>query len=163
MPGLPYDRPMADPGERVASDLKSAIRAGNRERVGTLRLLLADLKNQEIRDRGEGGGGRLDDEAFAGVVRKGIKQRKEAAEQFRKGGREEAAAREEREAEILAGYLPAQAGEDEIRAAIEAFVEEQGLEGRAAIGRLMQAMIARFGARADGATINRIAREVLEC
>jgi len=153
---------MAEPRERVESDLKAAMRAGDKERLGTLRLLLSELKNQEIRSRGEGGGGKLDDEAFAGVVRKGIKQREEAAEQFRKGGREDAAAREEREAEILAGYLPEQAGEDEIRAAVEAFVAEEKLEGRAAIGRLMQAMIARFGARADGATIHRIAREVLE-
>ena len=153
---------MADPRERVESDLKAAMRAGDAERRGTLRMLLADLKNQEIRGRGEGGGGALDDEAFAGVVRKGIKQRHEAAEQFRKGGREDAAAREEREAGILESYLPRQAGEDEIRAAIEAFVEEQGLSGRAAIGRLMQATIGRFGARADGATIHRIAREVLE-
>lgn len=138
------------------------MRAGDKEKLGTLRMLLSELKNQEIRGRGEGGGGALDDEAFVAVVRKGIKQRHEAAEQFRKGGREESAAQEEREAGILETYLPDQAGEDEIRAVIEAFIAEEGLSGKAAIGRLMQAMIGRFGARADGATINRIAREALE-
>lgn len=153
---------MAGPRERVESDLKAALRAGDKERLATVRMLLSELKNQEIRGRGEGGGGGLDDEAFAGVVRKGIKQRQEAAEQFRKGGREDAAAREEREAAILESYLPQQADEGEIRAAVEAFVAEEKLEGRAAMGRLMQAMIGRFGARADGATIHRIAREVLE-
>ena len=94
-------------------------------------------------------------------MRKAIKQRGEAAEQFRAGGRPELADKEEREAAILEAYLPQQAGEAELRAAIAAFVAAEGLAGPKGIGPVMRAMLARFGAAADGATINRLAREIL--
>lgn len=142
--------------QRVESDLKTALKARDKERVSTLRLLLAEIKNERIR-RGED----LDEAAFVAVVRRGVKQRHEAAKQYRDGGREESAAQEEREAEILEGYLPRQADEAEIRKAVEAFVAEEGLSGPGAIGPVMKAMMAKFGGRADGGTINKIAREAL--
>lgn len=147
---------MATPQERVESDLKTALKSGDKERLSTLRMLLSEVKNERIRR-----GGEVDDAGFAALVRKGIKQRHESAEQFRRGGREESAAREEREAETLAEYLPQQAGEAEVRAAIEELVAAEGLSGPAAIGRVMKETLARFGPRADGATVSRIAREVL--
>lgn len=142
--------------QRVESDLRSALKARDKEKVSTLRLLLAELKNERIR-RGED----LDEAAFVGVVRRGVKQRHEAAKQYRDGGREETAAKEEREAEILESYLPRQADEAEIRKAVEGFVATEGLSGPGAIGPVMKAMMAKFGGRADGGTLNRIAREVL--
>lgn len=144
------------PRERVEADLKTAMKAGEKERVGTLRMLLAEVKNEQIR-RGD----EVDEEGFVQLVRSAIKRRHEAAEQFRKGGREESAAKEEREAEHLEEYMPEQAGEEEIRAAVESFVAEHGLSGPQAMGRVMGAMMQHFGARADGATVNRIARDVL--
>lgn len=132
------------------------MKAGDKERLGTLRMLLADVKNERIRR-----GGEVDEAGLVALVRKGIKQRHESAEQFRRGGREADALREEREAEILGGYLPQQVGDDEVRAAVVALVESEGLSGPAAIGRVMKETMARFGSRADGAAINRIAREVL--
>lgn len=147
---------MSTPQERVQDDLKTAMKAGEKERVGTLRMLLAELKNERI-----AAGGEVDEQRFAALVRKGIKQRHEAAEQFRKGGREESAAKEEREAEQLEAYLPQQASEAEIRAAVEAFIAQENLSGPAAMGRVMKETMGRFGARADGATVSRIAREVL--
>ena len=148
--------PMSEPRQRVESDLKTAMKGGDKERVATLRMLVAEIDNERIRR-----GSAVDEEAFVPLVRRGIKQRHEAAEQFRRGGREESAAKEEREAEILAGYLPQQAGEEEVRAAVERFAEEQGLSGPADMGRVMGAMMKHFGTRADGSTVNRIAREVL--
>lgn len=142
--------------QHVESDLRSALKARDKEKVSTLRLLLAELKNERIR-RGED----LDEAAFVGVVRRGVKQRHEAAKQYRDGGREETAAKEEREAEILESYLPRQADEAEIRKAVEGFVATEGLSGPGAIGPVMKAMMAKFGGRADGGTLNRIAREVL--
>ncbi len=141
---------------RVEAELKAAMKAREAEKVSTLRLLLAEVKNERIRL-----GQDLDEPAFAAVVQKGIKRRQEAAEQYRKGAREEAAAKEEREAAILQAYLPEQVSEDEIRAAVTEVIRAQGLNGPAALGQVMKAMMARFRGRADGAVVNRIARETL--
>jgi uncharacterized protein YqeY len=81
--------------------------------------------------------------------------------QYRSGGREELAAREEAEIQTLSAYLPAQVDEGQIRAAIQEVVDARGLSGPAAMGPIMKEMIARFGSSADGATINSLAREVL--
>jgi len=145
------------PQQRVEQDVKQAMKAGDKERLSTLRMLLAELTNERIRS-----GSEVDEEALAAVVRKGIKQRKDAAEQFRKGGREESAAKEEREAVTLEEYLPKQADEAEIRAFLEKLVAEQGLSGPSAIGKVMGPTLKHFGARADGATVNRLARQVLK-
>ena len=136
--------------------MKEALRAGEKERLSTLRMLVSELRNEEIR-----GTGPLDDAGFVRVVQRAIKQRREAADGFRAGAREELAAKELREAEILAAYLPQQVGEDELRQAAEALVREQGLQGPAATGAAMKAMMARFAGRTDGATVSRIVREVL--
>jgi uncharacterized protein YqeY len=148
---------MTTPQQRIESDLKTAMKAGDKERLSTLRMLLADVKNERIRR-----GGEVDEAGLVALVRKGIKQRQESAEQFRRGDREEQAAKEEREAEHLGEYLPQQASEEEIRAAVEELVEAEDLSGPAAMGWVMRATMERFGSRADGAVVNRLAREVLE-
>jgi len=147
---------MTTPQERIEADLKTAMKAGEKERLGTLRMLLTEVKNDRIKR-----GAEVDEAGFAALVRKAIKQREESVEQYRKGGRPELAEKEEREAGMLAAYLPAQADPAQIRAAVEAFVAERGLSGPAGIGQVMKEMLARFGSAADGATINKIAREVL--
>jgi len=144
------------PQPRIEADLKAALKAGEKEKLQTLRLLLAEIKNERIRR-----GGEVDEAGFVGLVRKAIKQREEAAAQYRAGQRQELAAKEESEAAILAGFLPAAADEGEIRAAVAALIAERGLSGPQAIGPVMKEMLARFGTSADGATINRIARELL--
>ena len=83
------------------------------------------------------------------------------AGQYRKGNREELASREEREAEILSGYLPPQVGEEELRSAIATLVETEGLAGPAAIGAIIKAMMTKYAGQTDGGTINKIARAVL--
>jgi len=147
---------MTTPIDRIQSDVKAAMKARESERLATLRMLLAEMKNVKIEL-----GRDLDDDAFVAVVRRAVKQRKDSVEQYRQGGREDLASREEREIVILDAYLPQQAGEDEVRAAIRDFVASAGLAGPKAIGQVMKAMLAHFGARCDGATINRLAREVL--
>lgn len=144
------------PQDRIQTDLKAALKARDKLRVSTLRMLLTEIKNERIR-RGE----EVDEPGLTGLVRKAIKQRHEAAEQYRKAGREETALQEEKEAEILDDYLPEQADEEEIRKAVTDYVQAEGLAGPAAIGPVMREMMARFGARADGGAINRIARSVL--
>jgi len=144
------------PQQRIEADLKAAMKAGEKERLSTLRMLLTDIKNEKIRRLGE-----VDEAGLVSLVRKAIKQREEAAAQYKTGGREELAAKEESEARMLAEYLPAQVDEGQIRAAIQELVAARGLAGPAAIGPIMKEMLARFGSAADGSTINRIAREAL--
>ncbi len=147
---------MSTPQDRIQSDLKDALKAKDKERLGTLRMLLAEIKNEKIKN-----GREVDDKAFVGLVRKAIKQRKDSAEQYRAGDRAELADKEDREAALLEVYMPQQASEDEIRRAIEAYVAQEGLSGPRGIGPVMKAMIAEFGGNADGKTINQIARQVL--
>src|SRR4051812_40995516 len=152
----PMTTPTPPPQQRLETDVKDAMRASDKERLSTLRMLLAAVKNERIAR-----GGEIDEATFASLTRKAIKQREEAAEQYRKGDRPELAEKEEREGKLLAAYLPAQLDEGQIRAAVEALVAERGLAGPAAMGQIMKELLARFGAAADGATISRVAREVL--
>jgi uncharacterized protein YqeY len=144
------------PQQRIEADVKTAMKAGDKERLSTLRMLLTEIKNERIRR-----GSDVDEAGFVSLVRKAIKQREDSISQYRAGHREELAAKEEAEAKILAAYLPAQVDEGQIRSAVEALVAERGLSGPASIGPIMKEMLARFGSSADGATINRVAREVL--
>jgi len=146
----------ATPQQKLEADVKEAMKAGDKERLATLRMLLSAVKNERIAR-----GSEVDEAAFAALTRKAIKQREEAADQYRKGGRPELADKEDREASLLSTYLPAQADEGQIRAAIAALVAERGLAGNAAMGQVMKEMLARFGSAADGATISRLAREIL--
>jgi uncharacterized protein YqeY len=148
--------PTPPPQQRLESDVKEAMKAGDKERLSTLRMLLSAVKNERIAR-----GSEVDEAGFASLTRKAIKQREEAAEQYRKGGRPELAEKEEREGKLLAAYLPAQVDEGQLRTAITTLVAERGLAGNAAMGPIMKEMMARFGAAADGATISRLAREIL--
>ncbi len=147
---------MDTPRARLEADVRQALKSGDRERLSNLRLLLAELNNEALRR-----GGEVDETGFAGLVRKAIKQRQEAAGQFRAGGRAALAAKEEREAAELVAYLPQQASAEELRAAAAEVIAGLGVSGPAATGPVMKEMLARFGARADGAAVNRVVRELL--
>lgn len=147
---------MATAKERIEADLKSAMKERDTARVATLRMLLAAVKNRAI-ETGE----EVDDDELIALVRKQIKQREDSVRQYREGGREQLAAKEEQEIALLEPYMPEQVGDDEIRSAIEEYVAAEGLEGPRGMGPVMKAMMARFGASADGSTVSRIAREVL--
>jgi len=133
-----------------------SMKARDAERTSTLRMLLAELKNERIKLGHEVG-----EEEFLVVLQRGVKQRQEAAEQYRKGAREDLAGKEEREAAVLGEYLPAQVSEEEVRAAVEELVRAEGLAGPSGIGRVMQTVLPRFKGRFDGKTLQKIAREVL--
>ena len=147
---------MSTSPERIESDVRQALKAQDKERLSTLRMLLNTIKNERIRS-----GDEVDEETFFSLVRKGIKQRRESSEQYRQGNRPELAEKEEREAEILQTYLPPEVSDLELQAAIREFVLAEGLAGPQALGQVMKAMLHRFAGRADGATINRLAREIL--
>ena len=147
---------MSTPQQRLEAEVMTTLKAGDREKLSTLRMLLASVKNERIRV-----GEELDESAFVGLVRKAVKERKESTEQYRAGGRDALARKEEREIEILSVYLPPEIGVEELAAAVREIVADQGLEGPSAIGQVMGEMMARYKGRADGGVINRIARETL--
>ena len=147
---------MSSPREQIEAQVRAALKAGEKEKLSTLRLLLNAIINERIRS-----GDEVDESTFFGLVHKRIKQRKDSTEQYLEGGRTDLAEREQREIEILDEYLPAAVDAAEVRSAIRAFIESEDLSGPQAIGPIMKEMLARFSGRADGATINQIARELL--
>ncbi len=144
------------PQLQLEGDLKAAMKARDRLLVDTLRMLLTAVKNRRI-ELGE----EVSADDFVALVKKAVKQREEAAGQYRSGAREELAEKEEREIVLLAAYLPEQVGEAELRQAVTEFVTAEGLRGPAAMGQVMKAMIQRFGGAADGKMLSTIAREIL--
>jgi uncharacterized protein len=137
--------------DRVKSDLTTAMKAGERERVGALRLVLSEL--QKAAKEGD------DDEVA--VLRRERKRRLDAAEQFRDGGRGELAAKEESEAELIAAYLPAELSDDELAALVAEKVEQTGAASPKDMGKVMGAVMPAVGGRADGKRVSALVREKL--
>lgn len=138
---------------RLQADLNQARKARDRERTVVLSTTLAEVKNREI-EVGED----IDDAGVVQVLAKAIKQRRDAAEQMRAGGREELAVGEEAQAEVLQAYLPAGLDEAEVRAMVREIVAGGGAQMGAVMGQLMPRIRGRF----DGKEANRIVREELE-
>jgi uncharacterized protein len=137
--------------EQVRTDMTSAMKAGEKQRVGALRLVLSELQKAAK----EGG----DDELT--VLRRERKRRLEAAAQFRDGGRPELASQEESEARIIEGYLPAELDDSELDAIVAAAVAETGASGPKDMGQVMKLVMARSGGRADGKRASARVREAL--
>ena len=137
--------------DRVKQDLADAMRAGEKDRVGRLRLVLSEL--QKAAKDGS------DDELA--VLRRERKRRLDAAAQFRDAGRDELAAGEEAEAELIGGYLPAELSDDELRAIVADAVAETGASSPKEMGLVMKAAMARVDGRADGKRVSGLVREAL--
>jgi uncharacterized protein YqeY len=144
--------------ERIPQDLKEALRGKRELELSVLRMLQSSIKNKEIEKRKK----ELSDEEVIEVVGAEVKKRKEAAAEFEKVNRQEAADREKAEIEILMKYMPAQMSEDEIRAQVKKAVTESGADGIKDLGKVMKIIIPALKGKADGAVVNRIVREELE-
>jgi len=143
--------------EQVEKDLVAAMKAREELRLSVLRMMKTALKLKQT----ESGRPLADAEALA-VLRTLVKQRHESAEQFRKGGREDRAEKEEAEIKIVEGYLPAAATEDEIDAAVAAAIVETGAATPKDLGKVMKAAMVRVaGKGVDGKRVNEIARAKL--
>ena len=129
------------------------MRSRDRTRVDVLRMVLAEIHNREIERHGE-----LDDDEVVGVLRKAVKMRRDAAEQYVSGGAEGRAAAERAEIEILETYLPGELGEDELAAAVDALIGELGAAGMKDMGRVMSALMERFPGRVDGKAASTLVR-----
>jgi uncharacterized protein YqeY len=130
--------------DQITEDMKTAMRAKDSERLGTIRLLLAALKQKEVDERVV-----LDDAAVIAIVDKLIKQRKDSLEAFQKAERKDLADKEAAELVVLQAYLPARLSADEVAAAVKAIVAELGASGPGDMGKVMGAVKARLAGKAD--------------
>jgi len=142
--------------EQFQTDLKQAMKSGDKVRLATLRLLMAAIKNRQI-DKG----GALDDAEALDVVRLAMKQRREAIALARQYAREDIAQQEERELAILETYLPEQLNTDDLVQRIDAVIQELGATSDKDLGRVMRVLMSAVKGRADGNTVNRLVRERL--
>jgi uncharacterized protein len=130
--------------DQITEDMKTAMRAKETERLATIRLLLAAMKQKEVDERIE-----LDDAAVVAIVDKLIKQRKDSIAAFEQAGRTDLAEKEAAESKILQAYLPARMGTDEIAAEVRAIVAELGASGPGDMGKVMGAVKARLAGKAE--------------
>ena len=137
--------------DKVKEDLAAAMRAGERDRVGRLRLVLSEL--QKAAKEGDG------DELA--VLRRERKRRLDAAAQFREAGRDDLVAGEEAEAELIGGYLPAELPDDELRALVAEAVAEAGATSPRDMGSVMKIVMPRVDGRADGRRVSAAVKEIL--
>jgi uncharacterized protein YqeY len=146
--------------DAVNTSLKDAMKAGDKSRVATLRLVNAAIKNADIEARGQGKDA-LAEDALLALLQKMIKQRQESAELYEKGGRPELAAQEREEIEIISSYLPKQMSDLEAGTAIQALVHEINAESLKDMGRIMAALKERFAGKMDFSKASAKVKELL--
>ncbi|HEV8018792.1 MAG TPA: GatB/YqeY domain-containing protein [Steroidobacteraceae bacterium] len=142
--------------ERITDDMKSAMRAGDKERLGTIRLALAAIKQREVDERIT-----LDDGQVLAVLDKMIRQRREAITQFQSGGRADLVAKETAEITVLQGYLPAQLSDAEIDALIVAAIATTGAASVKDMGKVMAVVKPKAQGRADMGAVSARIRQKL--
>jgi uncharacterized protein YqeY len=143
--------------EQIQNDVKGAMRAGEKQRVGALRLVLSELQKAAK----EGSDEALSQEAELAVLRRERKRRLESAKAFRDGGRADLADSEESEAELIGAYLPAELGEQELAEIVERAVHESGATSAKEMGVAMRQATAAVAGRADGKRVSELVRAAL--
>jgi len=141
---------------RLNDDVKTAMRARDKGRLGVLRMALAAIKQREVDERIE-----LGDDDVMGVIEKMIKQRRESVRQYRDGNREDLAAAEEAEIELLSVYLPEQLDEDALASLVEEIIGATGAASMADMGKVMGQLKARAQGRVDMAAASALVRSRL--
>jgi uncharacterized protein len=148
--------------ERIVADLTAAMKAKDAERLGVVRMLKSRIMEAEVEQRGRKGPEYvLDDPECLAVIATYAKQRRDSIEAYRKGGKEDLAAKEEAELAIIQQYLPAQMSEDEVRRIVAAAIAESGATSSKEMGAVMKLVMPKLKGGADGAVVNRIVRELL--
>jgi uncharacterized protein YqeY len=142
--------------ERLAAEMRAALKAGQKIKLGALRLLSASVKNREVELRRP-----LDDAEFMQVATREVKRRKEAIEAYRGAGREDLVAKETEEQRVLETYLPTALSEEELSALVEEAISTTGAAGVGDLGKVMGYVMARAQGRADGKQVQSKVRERL--
>jgi uncharacterized protein YqeY len=149
--------PAAGLKDRLAAEMKEALKAGQKIRLATLRLLAAAVKNREVEVRHH-----LSDEEFVDVAGREAKRRREAIEAYRQGGREDRAEVERQELDVLKTYLPAMLSDDEVDALVDEALASTGATGPGDMGKVMGFVMARARGRVEGKTVQEKVRSRLE-
>jgi uncharacterized protein YqeY len=147
--------------EKINDDLKTAMKAGEKDRVGTLRLINAAIKSADIEAR-PSGKDKITDADILSVLAKMVKQRRDSIEQFTAGGRPELADKEAAEIAIIEVYLPKQMSEDESKAAIAAVIRETGAAGPKDMGKVMAALKAKYAGQMDFGKASALTKDLLK-
>jgi len=142
--------------DQVTEDMKSAMRAKDSERLGTIRLLLAAVKQKEVDERVM-----LDDAATIAIVDKLIKQRKDSVAAYLQAQRQDLADKESTEIKVLEAYLPQRLNADEISAAVQAIVNDLGAKGPADMGKVMGAVKTQLAGKADMGLVSQAVKAAL--
>ena len=147
--------------DKINDDLKTAMKAGDKDRVGTLRLVNSAIKSADI-DARPSGKDKISDADILSVLAKMVKQRRDSIEQFNAGGRPELAAKEAAEITVIEGYLPKQMTDDEANAAIAAIIKETGAAGPKDMGKVMAALKAKYAGQMDFGKASALTKDLLK-
>ena len=142
--------------QQFTDDMKAAMKAGEKDRLGVIRLVNAAIKQKEVDERVE-----MTDPLVLAVLEKMVKQRKDSIAQYEAAGREDLAAVERYELTVIDGYLPAKLGEAEILAAIDAAIAESGASGPADMGKLMAVLKPKLAGQADMGEVSKLVKQRL--
>jgi len=142
--------------EQINEDLKNSMKSKDESRLSCLRFLKAALKNKQVEKMG-----RLEEDEVRAVISSLIRRATDSVREFRQGGREELAVKEEKEIEILSGYLPKQLSPEEIEGILRETISELSAQGPKDLGRVMKAAMNRMAGRAQGKEVNDIAKRLL--
>jgi uncharacterized protein len=146
--------------ERFTTEMKEAMKAGEKRRLGTIRLIQAALKDKDIEARGAGRGQATEDEILA-LLQKMIKQRQESIAMYEQGGRPELAQQEKEEADIIASFLPKQMDDAETKSAIEAAIAETGAASMKDMGKVVGVLRGKYAGRMDFGRASGLVKEML--
>jgi uncharacterized protein YqeY len=147
--------------DKINDDLKTAMKAGEKDRVGTLRLINAAIKSADIEAR-PSGRDKITDSQILSVLAKMVKQRRDSIEQFTAGGRPELAAKEAAEIAVIEAYMPKQMDEAAAKAAIAAVIKETGAAGPKDMGKVMSALKAKYAGQMDFGKASGLVKELLK-
>jgi uncharacterized protein YqeY len=145
--------------QRLSDDMKAAMKAGDKDRLGVIRLIISEVKKADVETKESK---ELDDAGITQVMTRMLKQRRDSVDQFTSGGRADLAAKEQAEIGVIESYLPKQMSEDETRAAIAALITETGATGAKDMGKVMGALKSRFAGQMDMGRASTLAKDLLK-
>ena len=143
--------------ERISGDMKAAMKSGEKDKLGAIRMLHAAIRKKEIDDRVD-----LDDAAVTKIISGLVKQRQDSIEQFMAGNRQDLVDKETAELKLLQAYLPAQMSQDELVKIIDQAIQESGAKTQKEMGNVMKVLMPKVSGKADGKLVNQLVRERLQ-
>jgi uncharacterized protein YqeY len=142
--------------EKIRADMTAAMKAQEKDRLSTIRMLQSAIKNEQI-----SAGHELSDEEAMAVIRKAVKQRQDSIEQYSNAGRTELADKERAEMDLLKAYLPAELSEEELEAGMREIIASTGAQSKKDFGKVMKEATAKYRGRADGKKIQELVSRLL--